>query len=60
MAAYVVAEVEVTDPATYEDYRKLLKSGDFEAGFVGWSADFNDASTFLYVLQSTTVNSGTR
>ncbi|MDX2144261.1 MAG: peptide ABC transporter substrate-binding protein [Rhodospirillaceae bacterium] len=34
-----------------------LKGGDFEAGFVGWSADFNDASTFLYVLQSTTVNS---
>jgi uncharacterized protein (DUF1330 family) len=24
MAAYVVAEVEVTDPATYEDYRKLV------------------------------------
>lgn len=24
MAAYVIAEVEVTDPATYEDYRKLV------------------------------------
>jgi uncharacterized protein (DUF1330 family) len=24
MAGYVVAEVEVTDPATYEDYRKLV------------------------------------
>jgi uncharacterized protein (DUF1330 family) len=24
MAAYVVAEVEVTDPATYEEYRKLV------------------------------------
>ena len=24
MAAYVVAEVEVTDPVTYEDYRKLV------------------------------------
>jgi oligopeptide transport system substrate-binding protein len=34
-----------------------LKSGDFEVGFVGWSADFNDAAAFLYVLQSTTVNS---
>jgi len=34
-----------------------LKQGDFEAGFVGWSADFNDAATFLYVLQSSSVNS---
>jgi oligopeptide transport system substrate-binding protein len=34
-----------------------LKSGDYEAGFAGWAADFNDASTFLYTLQSTTVNS---
>lgn len=24
MAAYVIAEVEVTDPATYEDYRKQV------------------------------------
>lgn len=24
MAGYVVAEVEVTDPATYEEYRKLV------------------------------------
>ncbi len=24
MTAYVVAEVEVTDPAAYEDYRKLV------------------------------------
>ena len=24
MAAYVVAEVEVTDPAVYEEYRKLV------------------------------------
>lgn len=24
MAAYVVAEVEVTDPAAYEEYRKLV------------------------------------
>ncbi|MGD9953745.1 MAG: DUF1330 domain-containing protein [Burkholderiales bacterium] len=24
MAAYVIAEVEVTDPATYEEYRKLV------------------------------------
>ncbi|MBL8642431.1 MAG: peptide ABC transporter substrate-binding protein [Rhodospirillaceae bacterium] len=34
-----------------------LKSGDYDAGYAGWSADFNDASTFLYVLQSSTVNS---
>ena len=34
-----------------------LKQGDFEVGFVGWSADFNDAATFLYVLQSSSVNS---
>ncbi len=33
-----------------------LRQGDFEVAFVGWSADYNDASTFLYVLQSTTVN----
>ena len=33
-----------------------LRQGDFEVGFVGWVADYNDASTFLYVLQSTTVN----
>ena len=24
MTAYVIAEVEVTDPATYEEYRKLV------------------------------------
>ncbi|MEO8718876.1 MAG: DUF1330 domain-containing protein [Burkholderiales bacterium] len=24
MAGYVIAEVEVTDPATYEEYRKLV------------------------------------
>jgi len=34
-----------------------LKSGDYEAGFVGWAADFNDPSTFLYILQSSSVNS---
>jgi oligopeptide transport system substrate-binding protein len=34
-----------------------LKSGDYEVGYVGWAADFNDASAFLYVLQSSTVNS---
>ncbi len=34
-----------------------LKSGDYEVGYAGWSADFDDASTFLYVLQSTAVNS---
>lgn len=34
-----------------------LKSGDFEVGFVGWTADFNDAATFLYVLRSSSVSS---
>lgn len=34
-----------------------LKSGDFEVGFVGWTADYNDAATFLYVLRSESVNS---
>lgn len=34
-----------------------LKTGDFEVGFVGWTADFNDAATFLYVLRSNAVNS---
>jgi oligopeptide transport system substrate-binding protein len=34
-----------------------LKSGDFELGFAGWTADFNDAATFLYVLRSGAVNS---
>lgn len=34
-----------------------LKSGDYDVGYVGWSADFNDASGFLYILQSSTVNS---
>jgi oligopeptide transport system substrate-binding protein len=34
-----------------------LKAGDFEAGYVGWSADFNDAASFLYILQSNSVNS---
>jgi uncharacterized protein (DUF1330 family) len=24
MAAYVIVEIEVTDPATYEDYRKQV------------------------------------
>lgn len=34
-----------------------LKTGDFEVGFAGWAADYNDPTTFLYVLQSSTVNS---
>lgn len=34
-----------------------MKSGDYEVGFVGWAADFNDASTFLYMLQSSSINS---
>ncbi len=34
-----------------------LRQGDFDVGFVGWSADFNDASSFLYVLNSASVNS---
>ena len=34
-----------------------LRQGEFEVAFVGWSADFNDASSFLYVLQSSSVNS---
>lgn len=34
-----------------------LRQGEYEAAFVGWSADFNDASSFLYVLQSDSVNS---
>ncbi len=33
-----------------------LRAGDFDTAFVGWSADYNEASTFLYTLQSTTVN----
>lgn len=33
-----------------------LRAGDFEVAFVGWSADYNEASTFLYTLRSTTVN----
>lgn len=34
-----------------------LRQGEYEVAFVGWSADFNDASSFLYVLQSDSVNS---
>jgi ABC-type oligopeptide transport system substrate-binding subunit len=34
-----------------------LRQGEYEVAFVGWSADFNDASSFLYVLQSSSVNS---
>lgn len=34
-----------------------LRQGAYEVAFVGWSADFNDASSFLYVLQSSSVNS---
>jgi oligopeptide transport system substrate-binding protein len=33
-----------------------LRAGDFEVAFIGWSADYNEASTFLYTLRSTTVN----
>lgn len=33
-----------------------LRAGDFDTAFVGWSADYNEASTFLYTLRSTTVN----
>jgi oligopeptide transport system substrate-binding protein len=34
-----------------------LREGNFEAGFVGWTADFNDASSFLYVLDSSSTRS---
>jgi uncharacterized protein (DUF1330 family) len=50
MAAYVIGEIEVTDPATYEDYRKqvgavlakyggrfLARGGRVEALEGGWS-----------------------
>lgn len=34
-----------------------LRQGSFEVAFVGWSADFNDASSFLYVLDSSSTSS---
>ena len=50
MAAYVIAEIEVTDPATYEDYRKqvpgvvekykgkfIVRGGRIESIEGGWS-----------------------
>ncbi len=50
MSAYVIGEIEVTDPATYDDYRKqvlatiekyggrfLVRGGDVEALEGGWS-----------------------
>jgi uncharacterized protein (DUF1330 family) len=50
MAAYVIGEIEVTDPATYEDYRKqvlatvekhggrfIVRGGKVEALEGGWS-----------------------
>jgi uncharacterized protein (DUF1330 family) len=50
MAAYMIGEIEVTDPATYEDYRKqvgavlakyggrfLARGGKLEALEGGWS-----------------------
>jgi uncharacterized protein (DUF1330 family) len=50
MAAYVIAEIEVTDPATYEDYRKqvpavvtkyggkfIVRGGKIESMEGGWS-----------------------
>ena len=50
MAAYVIGEIEVTDPAVYEDYRKqvlatvqkhggrfMVRGGNVEALEGGWS-----------------------
>ena len=34
-----------------------LRQGDYDMGFLAWVADFNDASNFLYILQSTSVGS---
>jgi len=34
-----------------------LRQGNYEVAFVGWSADFNDAASFLYPLQSTSTRS---
>jgi oligopeptide transport system substrate-binding protein len=34
-----------------------MRQGDYEVAFAGWSADFNDASSFLYVLQSSSTAS---
>ena len=34
-----------------------LKSGDFDIGFSGWVADYDDAENFLYILKSDSVNS---
>jgi uncharacterized protein (DUF1330 family) len=46
MSAYVIAEIEITDPAAYEDYRKqvpgviskyVVRGGKVEALEGGWS-----------------------
>src|SRR6185312_17078909 len=34
-----------------------LRQGDFEIGLAAWIADFNDATNFLYIVQSTSVGS---
>ena len=34
-----------------------LREGNYEMAFVGWAADFNDAASFLYVLDSNSVRS---
>ncbi|TAK99193.1 MAG: peptide ABC transporter substrate-binding protein [Rhodospirillaceae bacterium] len=34
-----------------------LRQGNFEVAFADWTADFNDAASFLYPLQSTSVSS---
>jgi oligopeptide transport system substrate-binding protein len=34
-----------------------LRQGNYEAAYAGWSADYDDAASFLYLLQSSSVSS---
>lgn len=48
---YMDASLEFLEPKTL--YNQHLQTGDFTVSAAGWVGDYNDAETFLFMLEST-------
>ena len=47
--ANIEVSLEASEPKVLYNY---LRTGDFQVGDAGWIADFNDASNFLFLFES--------